>query len=193
MATGVPGVWAAGDCVHTHHRLLRQPTYVPLGTTTHKQGRVAGENAVGGNRRFPGVLGTQVVKVFDRAIASTGLRDSTAPDELYKARTEQLAVPDHKRYYPGATDLTIRVCGDERSSRLLGAQIAGTLTGQVAKRIDVFATALHHEMKIDALSDLDLSYTPPFGTPWDAIQTAAQTWLAADATARPDAPRRLAS
>lgn len=77
-----------------------------------------------------------------------------------------MTVPDHKRYYPGAIDLTIRVCGDERSSRLLGAQIAGALTGQVAKRIDVFATALHHEMTLDALSDLDLSYTPPFGTPW---------------------------
>jgi NADPH-dependent 2,4-dienoyl-CoA reductase/sulfur reductase-like enzyme len=98
---------------------------------------VAGENAIGGDRRFAGVLGTQVVKVFDLAIASTGLRDSMVPDELYHARTEQLTVPDHKRYYPGAVDLTVRVCGGERSGRLLGAQIAGALSGQVARRIDV--------------------------------------------------------
>jgi NADPH-dependent 2,4-dienoyl-CoA reductase/sulfur reductase-like enzyme len=64
MATSLAGVWAAGDCVHTHHRLLPSPTYSPLGTTAHKQGRVAGENAAGGTRRFDGVLGTQVVKVF---------------------------------------------------------------------------------------------------------------------------------
>ncbi len=42
-----PDVYAAGDCVITHHRLLGE-TYLPLGTTAHKQGRVAGENAVGG-------------------------------------------------------------------------------------------------------------------------------------------------
>lgn len=64
MRTGVPHVFAAGDCVHTHHRLLPEPTYLPLGTTAHKQGRVAGENAVGGDRAFAGSVGTQVVKVF---------------------------------------------------------------------------------------------------------------------------------
>ena len=52
MRTGVPDVFAAGDCVHTHHRLLPKPTYIPLGTTAHKQGRTAGENAVGGHRAF---------------------------------------------------------------------------------------------------------------------------------------------
>ena len=178
MRTGLPGVWAAGDCVHTHHRLLDEPTFLPLGTTAHKQGRVAGENAVGGRRRFAGVVGTQVVKVFDLAVAGTGLRDSTAPDHLYAPRTEVSGAPDHKRYYPGAVDLTIGVCGDDRSGRLLGAQIVGGLTGQVAKRIDVFASALHHGMTVEALSDLDLSYTPPFGSPWDAIQSAAQAWVA---------------
>ena len=64
MRTGLPNVWAAGDGVVTHHRLLGV-TYLPLGTTSHKQGRVAGENAIGGNARFAGSLGTQVVKVFD--------------------------------------------------------------------------------------------------------------------------------
>jgi NADPH-dependent 2,4-dienoyl-CoA reductase/sulfur reductase-like enzyme len=178
MSTGAAGVWAAGDCVHTHHRLLDEPTYLPLGTTAHKQGRIAGENAVGGEARFAGVLGTQVVKVFDLAIASTGLRDSTAPADLYAPRTSQLTAPDHKRYYPGAVDLTVRICGDESSGRLLGAQIVGKLSGQVAKRIDVFATAIHHEMTVEALSELDLSYTPPFGSPWDPIQMAAQHWVA---------------
>ncbi len=61
MATPVPGVYAAGDCVETWHRVLERPTYLPLGTTAHKQGRVAGENAVGGHRAFAGSVGTQVV------------------------------------------------------------------------------------------------------------------------------------
>jgi hypothetical protein len=29
-------------------------TYLPLGTTAHKQGRLAGENALGGDARFAG-------------------------------------------------------------------------------------------------------------------------------------------
>ena len=77
MRTSLLDVFAAGDCVITHHRLLGM-TYLPLGTTAHKQGRVAGENALGGNRQFAGSLGTQVVKVFDQAVARTGLRDHEA-------------------------------------------------------------------------------------------------------------------
>ena len=77
MRTNLPDVFAAGDCVVTHHRLLGE-TYLPLGTTAHKQGRVAGENAVGGSREFAGSLGTQVVKIFDQAAARTGLRDHEA-------------------------------------------------------------------------------------------------------------------
>jgi len=64
----------AGDCVVTWHRLLGE-TYLPLGTTAHKQGRVNGENALGGSREFAGSLGTQVVKIFDQAAARIGLRD----------------------------------------------------------------------------------------------------------------------
>ena len=77
MRTSLADVLAAGDCVITHHRLLAE-TYLPLGTTAHKQGRVAGENALGGNRQFAGSLGTQVVKIFDQAAARTGLRDHEA-------------------------------------------------------------------------------------------------------------------
>ncbi len=53
MRTTLPDVFAAGDCVHTHHRLLGL-TWLPLGTTAHKQGRVAGENALGGAARYAG-------------------------------------------------------------------------------------------------------------------------------------------
>jgi len=64
MEMNLPDTFAAGDCIETYHRILGAPTYLPLGTTAHKQGTVAGENAVGGDRLFEGSLGTQVVKVF---------------------------------------------------------------------------------------------------------------------------------
>jgi NADPH-dependent 2,4-dienoyl-CoA reductase/sulfur reductase-like enzyme len=176
MGTNIPDVFAAGDCVETWHRILGTSTYLPLGTTAHKQGRVAGENAVGGERLFEGTLGTQVVKVFELAIARTGLRDGEARAAGFDPLTIESEAWDHKNYYPNAQRLRLRVTGDRTTGRLLGAQILGHWQAEVAKRIDVFATALFNRMTVDAINDLDLSYTPPFGSPWDAVQHAAQTW-----------------
>jgi NADPH-dependent 2,4-dienoyl-CoA reductase/sulfur reductase-like enzyme len=176
MRTGLPDVYAAGDCVVTRHRLLGT-TYLPLGSTAHKQGRVAGENAVGGNARFAGSLGTQVVKVFEIVAARSGLREHEALAAGFTAATTQSSPDDHKAYYPTAYPITTRVTGDTGSGRLLGAQLVGRRGTEVAKRVDVFATALHAGMTVDALSELDLSYTPPLGSPWDAVQMAAQAWV----------------
>ena len=176
MRTNIPGVLAAGDCVETWHRVLQKPTYLPLGTTAHKQGRVAGETASGGTREFEGSVGTQVVKIFDLAVARTGLRDHEAREAGFDPLTVETTPWHHKVYYPGAHRLRIRVTGDRRTQRLLGAQILGHWQAEVAKRIDIFATALFHKMTVDGLNDLDLSYTPPMGAPWDAVQEAAQIW-----------------
>ena len=176
MRTSAPDVFAAGDCAETWHRVLERNVYLPLGTTAHKQGRVAGENMVGGSRSFQGCVGTQVVKVFELAVARTGLRDDEARHAGFDPVTVESTASDHKAYYPGARELRIRVTGDRLSGRLLGAQIIGHWRAQVAKRIDVFATALFHGMQVDGLSDLDLSYTPPLGSPWDPVQIAAQAW-----------------
>ena len=176
METDIAGVYAAGDCVETWHRLLGAYRYLPLGTTSHKQGRIAGENAVGGSREFQGSLGTQVVKVFDLAIARTGLRDDEARKAGFQSSTAESRHFDHKAYYPGARELLISVTGDRRTGRLLGAQMLGHWQAEVAKRIDVYATALFHGMDVDRVNDLDLSYTPPFSSPWDPVQLAAQAW-----------------
>lgn len=175
MRTGIPHVFAAGDGVVTHHRLLGV-TYLPLGTTAHKQGRVAGENALGGDARFAGSVGTQVVKVFDVVAARTGLREHEAAAAGYAPATMQAVADDHKRYYPGAQPISFRITGDRDSGRLLGAQLVGRLGTETAKRVDTYATALFAGLTIDQVSDLDLSYTPPLGSPWDAVQTATQAW-----------------
>ncbi|PJE00664.1 FAD-dependent oxidoreductase, partial [Mycobacterium sp.] len=177
MRTNLADVFAAGDCVQTHHRLLGL-TWLPLGTTAHKQGRVAGENALGGSARFAGSLGTQVVKVFDLVAARTGLRDHEvlAADRGWAPVTTAAAPDDHKAYYPGATPIHIRITGDQHTGRLLGAQLVGHRSAEVSKRVDTYATALFHEMTVEGLSELDLSYTPPLGSPWDATQMATQAW-----------------
>ncbi len=176
MRTNLPDVFAAGDCVITHHRLLGQ-TYLPLGTTAHKQGRVAGENAVGGNREFAGSLGTQVVKIFDQAAARTGLRDHEAITAGFDPLTVSFETDDHKAYYPGSHRIAMRVTGDRATGRLLGLQLFGHRHAEIAKRIDIAATAIFHHMTVDGLSDLDLSYTPPLGSPWEAVQMGAQAWV----------------
>jgi NADPH-dependent 2,4-dienoyl-CoA reductase/sulfur reductase-like enzyme len=177
METNIPGIYAAGDCAETWHRLLERYVYLPLGTTAHKQGRIAGENAVGGQRRYAGTLGTQVLKIFDLVVARTGLRDSEASEAGFDPSTIELETWDHKAYYPGAQWVVLRVTGDRGTGRLLGAQIIGRRGAEVSKRIDVFAAALFHRMAVDALNDLDLSYTPPLSSPWDPVQMAAQAWV----------------
>jgi NADPH-dependent 2,4-dienoyl-CoA reductase/sulfur reductase-like enzyme len=176
MESKLPNVYVAGDCGETFHRLLNRNTYLPLGTTAHKQGRVAAENALGGNREFAGSLGTQVVKIFNLVIARTGLRHDEALREAFHPFTANSTVNDHKAYYPGASSLTIRVTGDVVTGRLLGAQMLGRWGAEISKRLDIFATALFHQMNVEDLSDLDLSYTPPLSSPWDPIQMAAHHW-----------------
>jgi NADPH-dependent 2,4-dienoyl-CoA reductase/sulfur reductase-like enzyme len=180
MATSLPDVWAAGDCAETYHALTGTSSYLPLGTTAHKQGRIAGENALGAGRHFAGSLGTQVVKVFDLAAARTGLRDDEARAAGFDPLTVAATAPDHKPYYPGAHDIAMRWTADRTSGRLLGCQLVGHQSTQIAKRIDVPATAMHAGWTIDRISDLDLSYTPPFGSPWDALQVGAQAWTRAN-------------
>jgi NADPH-dependent 2,4-dienoyl-CoA reductase/sulfur reductase-like enzyme len=183
MRTNLERVFAAGDCVVTHHRLLGL-TYLPLGTTAHKQGRVAGENAIGGHRTFAGSLGTQVVKVFDMAVARTGLRDHEAVAAGFDPVTVEFEADDHKAYYPGSHRIRMRYTGDRGTGRLLGVQLFGHRQAEVAKRIDIAAAAIFSEMTVDAMSDLDLSYTPPLGSPWDAVQMGAQAWVRAQGSTR---------
>jgi hypothetical protein len=73
----------------------------------------------------------------------------------------------------------MRWTGDRRTGRLLGLQLFGHRHAEVAKRVDIAATAIFNEMTVDAISELDLSYTPPLGSPWDALQIGAQAWVKA--------------
>ena len=181
MLTNLPDVYAAGDCVETYHRLLDRETYISLGTIAHKQGRVAGENAIGGDRLFAGALGTQSIKVFELAVARTGLLDHEARSGGFDPLTIATHANDHKAYYPGAVPLDILMSGDRSTGKLLGAQIVGSRKAEISKRIDVVAAALFDSANVEDLNDLDLSYTPPFSSPWDPVQMAAQAWTAAEA------------
>lgn len=177
LETNLPDIYAAGDCVETWHELAQQFAYLPLGTTAHKQGRIAGENAIGGQRAFRGVLGTQSIKLFETVIARTGLNNADAERFGFKSQTVDLTVQDHKGYYPHAKALRMRLTAEAETRRLLGLQILGSTGTEVSKRIDIAAVAIANAYTVEALNDLDLSYTPPLSSPWDPVQMAAQAWL----------------
>ena len=174
METNIPDVYAAGDCVETWHRILKSYTYLPLGTIAHKQGRIAGENAVGGNKEFAGTLGTQSVKIFDKVVARTGLNENEALKAGFQPVSADFETWDHKVYYPPAEKLYIRVIADQKTGKIVGAQMFGAYKTEVSKRIDIFGAAIFHETTVNQFSDYDLSYTPPLSSPWDPVQMAVQ-------------------
>ncbi len=172
QATPVDGVWSAGDCAETFHRVSRQPVSIALGTIANKQGRVAGLNLGGSYGAFPGVLGTAVTKVCEVEIARTGLGEAAARRAGFEVITASIDATTRAHYYPDAQPITIKVVAEQGTGRLIGAQIVGR--EGAAKRIDVFATALWNAMTVDDLLNVDLSYAPPFSPVWDPVLIAAR-------------------
>ncbi len=175
LRTSVPDIFAAGDCAEHWHRLLQRPTWLPLGTTANKQGRVAGRNAAGGNAVFGGIVGTAITRVFDLQVARTGLTEREAAAAGLAARATVLRSTDHAGYLPDAQELIVKVVAEVGSGRLLGGQAVGRAGAD--KRIDVLATALYAELSLEDLTRLDLAYAPPFNSVWDPVQVAATALL----------------
>ena len=175
--TNIPDIYAAGDCAEARHLVTGKPAYIPLGTTANKQGRVAGENAAGGKGFFKGIVGTAVFKTFELEVARTGLSSVEAEKHGFNFVTAAITDKCCAGYYPGASAITIKLVMNKDDGRLLGAMMVGQRG--VSKRIDVFATALYNKMTVEQISQLDLSYAPPFAPVWDPILIAANIGLKA--------------
>lgn len=171
MQTSDESIWACGDCVEMKQIVTGKPTYVPLGTTANKQGKVAGENLSGGEDYFPGVLGSVVTKVFELTIASTGLSVEQALQAGLDPAKSIITKADKASYYPGGRDNIIFLMVDKKTGQLLGAQGIGSES--VAGRINVFATAITNRMTVKQISELDLVYAPPVAPVYDPILIAA--------------------
>ena len=175
METNLPGIFAAGNCAETLCILRRRPTFQHLGTVAARQGRVAGENLAGRRTRFPGAIGTTLLKAFDLGIGKTGLSLEEASGERIPVVSARIEALDRAAYYPGAAKIWIKLIASGENGRLLGMQAVGY--GEVARRLDVAATAITASMGVADLALLDLAYTPPFGSLWDPLQVAAQAVL----------------
>lgn len=170
--TSAEGVWAAGDCCESFHRVSRRNMHIALGTVANKQGRVAGINIGGGYASFAGVVGTAVSKLCDLEIARSGLQEREAQQAGFDYVVAKIESTTKAGYFPGTQPMTLKMLAEKRSGRLLGAQIVGREGS--AKRIDAIATALTAEMTVEEITGLDLSYAPPFAPVWDPILVAAR-------------------
>lgn len=171
METNLRGVYAAGDCAEVQHLVTGRPTWIPLGTTANKAGRVAGANAAGARERFGGIVGTSIVGLFGVGFATTGLTASQARSEGFSPVAVQIESKNKAGYFQGVKSHVELVC-DRATGRLLGGSVVSE--DGAAGRINVIATALHAGMRVEQFEQLDLAYSPPFATVWDPLLIAAQ-------------------
>jgi NADPH-dependent 2,4-dienoyl-CoA reductase/sulfur reductase-like enzyme len=171
LHTPVEGVWAAGDCVESFHRVLSEPVVIALGTHANRQGRVLGTNLGGGSARFPGVIGTAITRFVDLEVGRCGLTS----EQAQQAGIDADAIVSDSRtragYYPGSAPITTRLVYRRTDGVLIGAQVLGG--PGAGKRIDTLATAIWVEMTVEELADVDLAYAPPFSPVFDPVSLAA--------------------
>ena len=170
METSVPDIYAVGDAVEVTHFVTGQKALISLAGPANKQGRIAADNICGGNSRFTGSQGSSILKLFGLTAASTGINEKAAQAAGIAYDKVVLFPASHAAYYPGARSMTMKVLYEKESLRLLGAQIVGG--DGVDKRIDVLATAIRAKMTALELTELDLSYAPPYSSAKDPVNMA---------------------
>lgn len=175
MQTSAPQVYAAGDVATTRNIVTGKDVYFPLATGSNKSGRIAGENAAGKRTTYAGIVGTEVVKVFDLEVGRTGLDEKEARMNKFRPVAASILATSRASYYPGAAPLKIKLVADENTHRFLGGMLVGK--EGVSKRLDVLAAALYAKMKVEDLTKIDYSYSPPFSPAWEPLGVAADVLL----------------
>ncbi len=171
MQTSDPDIYAGGDCVENNNLITGQPSYVPMGSTANKHGRVIADNICGFASEFKGVLGTAICKVFNFNVSRTGLTEKAAKDGGYDYLTVLTPSPDKPHFMKDAKLIIIKFIVDRKTKKLLGAQVAGP--GDVAKRIEVAVANIASGSLVTDIAHYDLAYAPPFSPAMDNIITAA--------------------
>ena len=169
---GRDGVFAAGDCAESWHRILERPVNIQLGTHANKQGRIAGANATGADLAFPGVIGTAVSRLCRYEVARTGITEREAAGAGIDVVAAEIKDKTRAGYFPGAGPVWIKLVCEPGTGRLLGGQIVGV--EGAAKRIDVLATCVWAGLTVDEIELLDLGYAPPFSGVYDPVLVAAR-------------------
>lgn len=173
MRTSAEDVFAAGDCATSKHVLTGEEVWIPLGSTSRKQGRVAAETMFGADSVFRGTAGSFVVKVFDMTVGKTGFSLREAKNAGFDCVEIEMEGESLPGYYPGGGTMFAKVIAERRSRCIMGAQMVGDYGAAVERRLDVFSIALTCRMTVDELQQADLVYAPPYNATLDLPIVAA--------------------
>ena len=165
-------IYAVGDGIEVYNALFNDYFKLSLAGPAQKQARAVADHINGMSVNNKGYIGSSVIKVFGYNGASTGLTESVIKDRKLSLNYETIEIipSDRVGIMPEARPVHFKLIFEVPTGRILGAQAIGK--GEVAKRIDVIATAIKFGGTVEDLKDLELCYAPPFGTAKDVVNFA---------------------
>jgi NADPH-dependent 2,4-dienoyl-CoA reductase/sulfur reductase-like enzyme/rhodanese-related sulfurtransferase len=169
--TSDPHIYAVGDAIEVYQRLTHKPTRLPLAGPALRQARAAADAMYGMSTRNNGVIGSCAVRLFELNAAATGLNERTAKANNIPCDSVYTMAMDKVGLMPGSSPLHFKLVFEVPTGRVLGAQAIGK--GNVDKRIDVIATLIAMNGTLEDLKELELCYSPVFGTARDVVNLAA--------------------
>jgi NADPH-dependent 2,4-dienoyl-CoA reductase/sulfur reductase-like enzyme/rhodanese-related sulfurtransferase len=170
LQTSDPDIYAVGDAIEVKDFVTGEPAQVPLAGPANRQGRIAADHIFGRDARYRGTQGTAILRVFDRTAAMTGASEKALRRAKRPYRKVYIHPTQHAGYYPGAETMTLKLLFDPETGRVLGAQAVGG--AGVDKRIDVLAVAIQAGMTVFDLEEMELAYSPQYGSAKDPINMA---------------------
>jgi len=170
MRTSDENIFAVGDVIEFKDYIFKEPMSLALASPANRQARIAANVIMGKEDVYKGFLGSSVAKIFDLTAASTGWNEKRLKAENKNFDSVTVELNNHAGYYPGAEPIHLKVLYEVPTGRVLGGQSIGALGAE--KRIDVLATAIQANMTVDDLTDLELSYAPPYSSAKDPVNMA---------------------
>ncbi len=175
LQTSDPDIYAGGDCVENNNLLTGGRLYAPLGSLANRHGRVIGSHIAGQNARFEGVVGSFIVKIFDRCFAAAGLSQAAAREAGIEAERVLGVGYDRAHFFPEKGLMFLQLIVDPSNRRVLGIQGVGKANDAVSVRIDAVAGLLKHAPTVEDISNLELAYSPPFSSAMDTLNALGNT------------------
>jgi len=175
LLTSDPDIYAGGDCVEMTHLVSGQPVHLPLGSVANRHGRVIGTNLAGGHATFPGVVGSFCIKVFDLGLFTAGLTVDQATTAGFDCVSTVVAQADRAHFYPTQDMMIMKLIACRKTRRILGIEAVGPDGDAVKARVDSVAVLLPYEITIKDVSNLEVSYSPPYASAMDIVNSAANT------------------
>lgn len=165
--TSQKDIFAVGDAIVVKQEITGQDALISLASPANRQGRQVADVIAGLERTNKGSIGTTIVRAFDMTAASTGLSERILSMNQLPYKALHVSGKDHASYYPGATDMTLKLLFDPNTGKIYGAQGVGKKG--VDKRIDILSTAIKGNLTVFDLPELEFTYAPPFGSAKDTV------------------------